>query len=437
MHAAQIIAWLRALAWVTIAVVALWLLTKIQFTMATFGLAAALSYLLYPAVNWIFTHGIALVGRQLSWSSSVIIVYLTLPVLLGLTLWVSVPALTGQIETMSQNLPHQMDRLQRAVTYWQGRFDRVHLPQAVRDQMQALVTQSLNRFADFMGNLVGHVANGLLSTLTMMLFFLVALIISNLILLTLPESTRQIYDAVPERFRADIKQLTYDVNVVFGGFIKGTVILSTLASVAVFGLLSGLGLLSWLGVPGMVTFQYALLLALATLVLYPIPILGLIGLAAIGGLAAYVQEGTSAVYVVSVISILVGTVVSVDRLVGPRVMSHAMGVSPLFVMFSAFAGAELFGFWGMIVGVPMAAAIKVLFRYVRLRFLQPEGAELNVASMMGAAPTLHPLTESLAFKGADHLHTVVKAASPSLPSALADATAAPPAPAPATPAVSP
>lgn len=435
MHAAQIIAWLRALAWVAIGVVALWLLTKIQFTMATFGLAAALSYLLYPAVNWIFTHGIALVGRQLSWSFSVIVVYLTLPVLLGLTLWVSVPALTGQIETMSQNLPQQMERLQRAVTYWQGRFDKVHLPQAVRDQMQALVTQSLNRFADFMGNLVGHVANGLLSTLTMMVFFLVALIISNLILLALPESMRQIYDAVPERFRGDMKQVTYEVNVVFGGFIKGTVILSTLASVIIFGLLNGLGLLSWLGVPGMVTFQYALLLALATLVLYPIPILGLIGLAAISGLAAYVQDGTSAVYVMSVIGIVVGTVVSVDRLVGPRVMSHAMGVSPLFVMFAAFAGAELFGFWGMILGVPMAAALKVLFRYVRMRFLQPEGAELNMASMMGTDSTPHHLTDNLSFKGPDHLHSVVAAAHADPSAATAEA---PPTPlAPATPAVSP
>lgn len=420
MHAAQIIAWLRASAWVAIAVVALWLLTKIQYTIATFGLAAALSYLLYPAVHWIFTHGIALVGRQLSWSLSVFAVYLTLPVLLGLTLWVSVPALTAQIDTMSQNLPHQMERLQRAATYWQGRFDRVRLPQAVRDQMQALVTQSLNRFADFMGNLVGHVANGLFSTLTMMLFFLVALIISNLILLTLPDSMRQMYEAVPEQFRGDIKQLIYEVNVVFGGFIKGTFILSTLASLVVFGLLNGLGLLSWLGMPDMVTFQYSLLLALATLVLYPIPILGLIGLVAIGGLAAYVQEGTSALYVLSVVGILVGTVLSVDRLVGPRVMSHAMGVSPLFIMFSAFAGAELFGFWGMILGVPMAAAVKVLFRYVRSRFLSPEGSALNVASILGPETVPH-LSDSLVLKGPDHLHSVVEAAHPDASSARPEA----------------
>ena len=407
MNAAQIVAWLRALAWVAIAIVGLWLLARIQYTIATFGLAAILSYLLYPAVNWFYHHGMSLIGRQPSWGLSVVLVYLTLPVILGVLLWLSVPAITGQIETMSHNLPQQMERLQGAVAYWQGRFDKVRLPQAVRDQMQALITQSLNRFADFMGNLFAHLANGLLSTLTWMLYFLVALIISNLILLTLPESLRQFYQAVPEQDRGDIKQLMYEVNVVFGGFIKGTFILSVLASLLVFTLLNGFGLLAWLGVPGMMAFQYSVVLALLTLVLYPIPILGLLGLVIVGALAAYLQEGTSVLYVLSVASILVTTVLGIDRLVGPRVMSSAMGVSPLFVMFSAFAGAELMGFWGMILGVPMAAAVKVLFRYVRSRFLLPEGAELNVASMMGHDEPPH--ATELALKGLDHLHSTVEA----------------------------
>jgi len=81
---------------------------------------------------------------------------------------------------------------------------------------------------------------------------------------------------------------------------------------------------------------------------------------------------------------LLGSCTAVDRVVGPRVMSKAMGVSPLFVMFAAFAGAELMGFWGMILGVPVAAAMKVLFRYVRRRFLVPQEGDLDVASMMVA-----------------------------------------------------
>lgn len=396
MNASQVVAGLRALSWLAIGIIAVWLLSRIHYTLVTFGLAALLSYLLYPVVSWLFTHGIALFGRQPSWSLSVLMVYATLPVVVGIALWISVPALTAQIETISRNLPTQMERVQGAVAYWQTRFDRVRLPQAVRDQMQALVTQSLNRFADVVGNLVGHVANGLLTTLTWASFVAVALIISNLILLTLPETLRAIDEAVPERFRGELRQLMYEVNIIFGGFLKGTFILSTLAAVGVYLLLNGLTLLSWLGVPGMIPFQYSLVLALATLVLYPIPLLGLVGLILIGTFAAYVQEGTTPMYVMCVVGIMVSMLLAVDRIVGPRIMSQAMGVSPLFVMFAAFAGAELMGFWGMILGVPMAAVVKVVFRYVRARFLLPkdDGLGANPDSQVTASPDPEPLTHS-------------------------------------------
>lgn len=379
MNASHLVAWLRALAWLVIAVAGLWVVSQIHYTIATFTLAAIISYLLYPVVSWLFVNSAVLVGRTLSWPVSVLLVYSFLPILLGGALWLTVPAVTVQFETVTQNLPHQVERLQGAAAYWQGRFEKVRVPAAVREQMQALVTQALNRFAEFVGNLVGYVANGLLSTVTWTLFGLVALIISNLMLLTLPETRRKLFDVVPESYRDEVSQLLVEVNLVFGGFIKGMGILSVFAGLLVYVLLNGLALLSWLGVPAMMPCQYALILATATLVLYPIPILGLLLLAALGGLTAYLQEGSSMVYALTVAGILAGAVVTVDRVVGPRVMSQAMGVSPLFVMFSAFAGAELMGFWGMILGVPMAAAGKVLFQYVHKRFLAPQSALGNAA----------------------------------------------------------
>jgi len=402
MNASHLVAWLRALAWLVIAVAGLWVVSQIHYTIATFTLAAIISYLLYPVVSWLFVNSAVLVGRTLSWPVSVLLVYSFLPILLGCALWLTVPAVTVQFETVTQNLPHQVERLQGAAAYWQGRFEKVRVPAAVREQMQALVTQALNRFAEFVGNLVGYVANGLLSTVTWTLFGLVALIISNLMLLTLPETRRKLFDVVPESYRDEVRQLLVEVNLVFGGFIKGMGILSVFAGLLVYVLLNGLALLSWLGVPAMMPCQYALILATATLVLYPIPILGLLLLAALGGLTAYLQEGSSVVYALTVAGILAGAVVTVDRVVGPRVMSQAMGVSPLFVMFSAFAGAELMGFWGMILGVPMAAAGKVLFQYVHKRFLAPqsalgsaaEGREVVSANVSGGEPApVQPYSE--------------------------------------------
>jgi predicted PurR-regulated permease PerM len=47
----------------------------------------------------------------------------------------------------------------------------------------------------------------------------------------------------------------------------------------------------------------------------------------------------------------------------PKIMGTSIGVSPIGVMFAVFAGGELFGFPGLILGIPAAALIKILWRY--------------------------------------------------------------------------
>jgi predicted PurR-regulated permease PerM len=56
-----------------------------------------------------------------------------------------------------------------------------------------------------------------------------------------------------------------------------------------------------------------------------------------------------------------------DNILVPRIMSQSLGVSPIAVMFAVFAGGELFGLPGLILGIPAAALLRVLFAY----FVQP------------------------------------------------------------------
>jgi hypothetical protein len=56
-----------------------------------------------------------------------------------------------------------------------------------------------------------------------------------------------------------------------------------------------------------------------------------------------------------------------DNLLVPKIMADSLGVSPITVMFAVFAGGELFGIPGLILGIPAAALLRVLFGY----FVQP------------------------------------------------------------------
>jgi len=55
----------------------------------------------------------------------------------------------------------------------------------------------------------------------------------------------------------------------------------------------------------------------------------------------------------------------IDSLVtAPRIMSDQMDLHPLLVIFSLLVGASLFGVWGMVLSVPVAAFVKGMFVFI-------------------------------------------------------------------------
>jgi predicted PurR-regulated permease PerM len=81
-----------------------------------------------------------------------------------------------------------------------------------------------------------------------------------------------------------------------------------------------------------------------------------------------------------------------DNLLVPKVMSESVGVSPIVVMFAVFAGGELFGLPGLLLGIPAAALAKVAWRFFRTSSgTFASGSSLaSGAPVASAAPTPPP-----------------------------------------------
>jgi predicted PurR-regulated permease PerM len=56
----------------------------------------------------------------------------------------------------------------------------------------------------------------------------------------------------------------------------------------------------------------------------------------------------------------------------PRIVGRRIGLHPLVVIFAVLAGGELFGFLGVLLALPVAAAAKVFLRHLRDRYLQSD-----------------------------------------------------------------
>jgi putative permease len=372
--------WQRNLGWLLVALAGLAFAGRIYYTLCLFAASAGIAYLLYPWADWLYDGGRAVKHRPLSWTTSVLLVYLLVPLVL-LAVWMfSAPLLTAQINTISTNLPQQAERVQSLATYWQGRFDRAHMPLAVRQHVQNLIALGVSRLGTWVAQAVEQMANLVMFLLWVGGFLATALIISVVMLLNAPSLMGEFQVSVPEEYRDEVAQLLREIHVIFGGFLKGTALLSLTSASGVYLGLSALWLVPFVGMERSNPMQYALVLAALALLMYPIPLLGVAAMALVSSFLAYLQGGTIT-YVLTVALICSAVPLCVDRFLSPRLLSRAMGVSPLFIMFAVAAGAEWMGFWGMLLGVPVAAAFKVLFRWVRVRFLS--GAETTMEAALG------------------------------------------------------
>ncbi len=73
------------------------------------------------------------------------------------------------------------------------------------------------------------------------------------------------------------------------------------------------------------------------------------------------------------------------NVLSPKIVGEAVGLHPVWLMFSLFAFGSLFGFLGLLVAVPVAATIGVLIRFALSRYRE---------SPLFRAPSLPPRSES-------------------------------------------
>jgi predicted PurR-regulated permease PerM len=162
---------------------------------------------------------------------------------------------------------------------------------------------------------------------------------------------------LPRAQAATIRSLAGQIDAAIAGFIRGqTGICLIIASLYALGL-------------SMIGLNYGLLIGAVTGFLSFIPYVGsLTGfLLAVGvALAQFWPDGMP---ILSVIGVCIICQFLEDYVLAPALVGSIIGLHPLWLMFSLFAFGYLFGFVGLLLAVPMAAATGVLVRFALRQYL--------------------------------------------------------------------
>lgn len=148
----------------------------------------------------------------------------------------------------------------------------------------------------------------------------------------------------PQQHEEYVVSLWLRARVKIGQWMQGQLLSSVIG-----GVLSYLGLLI-LGVP------YALLLAIFTAAMMLVPVFGSFLSAIPAILVAFSTGGTSLALIVTGLYVIINQFES--HLIHPLVVNKVVGIPPLLVILALIIGFELAGFLGVLVAIPLAAAVR-------------------------------------------------------------------------------
>ena len=188
------------------------------------------------------------------------------------------------------------------------------------------------------------------SVLHALLAFIVGPLIAFYLLVDLPHLRRDVLNLFPEDNRAEALDLSSKIASAVGGFFRGQLVVAILV-----GALSSLGFYL-IGLP------FWFLIGAIAGFFNLIPLVGPYIGGALGFLVGTISGGVGLGLRAALVELVVQQID--NHVISPNVMRRTVNIHPVTVMLSILAGGTLAGFWGVLLGVPTVAVVKLLLSHM-------------------------------------------------------------------------
>jgi len=170
---------------------------------------------------------------------------------------------------------------------------------------------------------------------------------------------RATHDLLPRNMEAEISRTAKDVDEVLGAFFRGQLMV-----------MLALGLIYSIGM-SMVGIDLAILIGMGAGLLSIVPYLGsIVGVLVAAGAAIFQFQD---VFHLVMVLLVFGAGQAVESMyLTPKLVGDRIGLHPVTVIFAVLAGGQLFGFLGILLALPVAAALNVLVRRMLLKYRQSD-----------------------------------------------------------------
>ena len=344
----------QILIWTAVLLVVLGLLHLLGSAVTPFATGICLAYLLDPVVR-------RLQRMHVSRFLASLLILGLFVIVLAVVLVTILPILANQTIAFAQKLPDYVQRLQsmamtQAVTIlheYGGSLTEADGKEAAWiEQLQHSLGGFVDRGAQWLLNSAGELAYRGSALLDFVSLLVVTPVVAFYMLVDWDRMTATLDTWLPREHRSMLRRVGGEINAALAGFFRGQLLVClSLAFYYAIGLT-------------LIRLNFGFLLGVSGGALAFIPYVGSLTVMVLSLGIGLVQGWPNwTLFLEAFVVVAIGQFLEA-YVISPKLVGESVGLHPVWLMFSLFAGGALFGFVGLMLAVPAAAAIGVLARHL-------------------------------------------------------------------------
>jgi len=312
-----------------------------------FLVGALLAYLVNPLVT-------QLMRLHIPRIVAVVIVFLILCCIITLLILLLVPLSQTQLARLTDVIPAAIAWVQTTVV---PSFKEYIGTQQLVDvnALKAHLNESIPKAGGVASWLFATLLHSGIAILHVLFNIILIFVVTFYLLYDWKKFINGIHGLLPRKYEPTVIKVVNDCNTVLGAFFRGQLLV-----MMTLGIYYSIGL-SLIGLP--IGVMIGITIGLLSIVPYLGIIVGLI----IASIAAFVQFGNFMSVLPVWLLFAIGQTLD-GMFITPKLVGDRIGLHPVAVIFAVLAGATLFGFFGVLLALPVAAVSMVLVRFLNQHY---------------------------------------------------------------------
>jgi predicted PurR-regulated permease PerM len=339
----------QAAFWIAALVVLLVFLFVFRAILLPFVAGMALAYALDPVADWFQRRGL----NRLAATLTIVVLFV---VIFAAVLLLIVPVLVNQLADFIERIPTYSQTLQNLFSGLLNSRLAVALgidATTIRSSLGSLVSQG----TAWLTAVLTSLWNGGQALVSAVSVLIVTPVVAFYLLYDWDRMVALVDSWIPRDHVDEVRELFREMDATTAAFVRGQGL-----TCIVLGLVYAIGLM-------IVGLNFGFLIGVGAGLLSFIPYFGFTIGFVVSIIVALVQFLPDWIPIIGVVVVFIVGQTIEGYVLQPRLIGTRVGLHPVWLLFALFAFGLLFGFVGLLIAIPAAAAIGVLIRYGLKRYL--------------------------------------------------------------------